>query len=151
MSALFSSYTVVYFILLTESKSTMKKKFSLCIILMGCSISTYMHTYIIMLLLYDYYIRLLYQWVDCFLYNQAGNMSSRLTSVCSQTQDKRFGSFCDTSFEKSVVESHQGATIVVINVQFFSLSWSGYSHVGLSLCDVIAACFFPFHLFLSYP
>ena len=31
-----------YFILLTESKSTMNKKFNSCIILMGCSISTYM-------------------------------------------------------------------------------------------------------------
>jgi len=33
----------------------------------------------------------------------------------------------------------------------FSGQGSGYIHVGLSLCDVIAACFFPFHLFLSYP
>ena len=45
----------------------------------------------------------------------------------------------------SVVESHQGATIVVINVQGFTLSLgrgSGYIHVGLSLCDVTAASFF---------
>ena len=55
---------------------------------------------------------------------------------------------------KSVVESHQRATIVVITVQGFPLSpgrESGYIHVGLSLCDVIAASFFLFHLFLSYP
>jgi len=49
-----------------------------------------------------------------------------------------------------VVESHQGATTVVINVQVFPLflgRGSGYTHVGLSLCDVIAASFFLSHLF----
>ena len=52
--------------------------------------------------------------------------------------------------EESVVESHQGATIVVINVQGFPHfpGWgSGYIHVGLFLCDVIAASFFLSHLF----
>ena len=49
-----------------------------------------------------------------------------------------------------MVESHQGATIVVINVQglpLFPGRGSGYIHVGLSLCDVIAASFFLLHLF----
>ena len=44
-----------------------------------------------------------------------------------------------------MVESHRGATIVVINVQGFPLfpgRGSGYIHVGLSLCDVIAASVF---------
>ena len=57
-----------------------------------------------------------------------------------------------------MVESHWGGggggTIVVINVQGSPLSpgsGSGYTHVGLSLCDVVAASFFRFHLFLSYP
>ena len=53
-----------------------------------------------------------------------------------------------------MVESHQGATIVVIKVQGSPLSpgsGSGYIHVGLSLCDVVVASFFLFHLFLSYP
>ena len=49
-----------------------------------------------------------------------------------------------------MVESHQGATIVVINVQGFSLS-QDYIRVGLSLCDIIVVSFFLFHLFLSYP
>ena len=47
-----------------------------------------------------------------------------------------------------MVESHQGATTVVINVQAFPLflgRGSGYTNVGLSLCDVIAASFF--HIF----
>ena len=53
-----------------------------------------------------------------------------------------------------MVESHHGATIVVINVQGFPLflgSGSDYIRVGLSLCDLTAASFFLFHLFLSYP
>ena len=53
-----------------------------------------------------------------------------------------------------MVESHQGATIVVINVQGFPLflgSGSDYIRVGLSLCDFTAASVFLFHLFLSYP
>ena len=48
-----------------------------------------------------------------------------------------------------MVESHQGATTVVISVQGFPLSpgrGSGYVHVGLSLWDVIVASFF-----LSFP
>ena len=48
-----------------------------------------------------------------------------------------------------MVDSHQGATTVVISVQGFPLSpgrGSGYIHVGLSLCDVIVASFF-----LSFP
>ena len=56
--------------------------------------------------------------------------------------------------EKSVVEFHQRATFVVINVRGFPLfsgRGSGYIHVGLFLCDVIATSFFLFHLFLSYP
>ena len=51
--------------------------------------------------------------------------------------------------EESVVESHQGA----INVHGFPLflgRGSGYIHVCLSLCDVIAASFFLFHFFLSF-
>ena len=49
-----------------------------------------------------------------------------------------------------MVESHQGATTVVISVQGFSLfagRGSGYIHVGLSLCDVIEASFF----LMTYP
>ena len=49
-----------------------------------------------------------------------------------------------------MVESHWGATIVVISVQGFPHflgRGSGYIHVGLSLCDVIAASFFLLHLF----
>ena len=40
-----------------------------------------------------------------------------------------------------------GATIVVISVQGFPL----FQGRGSGLCDVIAACFFLLHLFLSYP
>ena len=53
-----------------------------------------------------------------------------------------------------MVESHWGATIVVINVQGFPLSPGrgllyGYILVGLSLCDVIAASFFCIFFFSS--
>ena len=49
-----------------------------------------------------------------------------------------------------MVESHRGATIVVISVQGFPIfqgRGSGYIHVGVSLCDVTPAFFFLFHLF----
>ena len=62
------------------------------------------------------------------------------------------GSFHDTLVRESVVESQQGATIVVINTQDLPFPpGRGYGYIHVSLCDVIAASFFLFHLFLSYP